>query len=418
MKLINKFTIWYLIITFAVLGIGGLIVFNNVQSEVDIEEARELHTWIDNAAAQLRKGKAVKQLHKDQIEVRVLDTDSPEIPFTSYDTLALHEQLQRMERHMKVKASYKINDRHYLISAYDVMVEPDDITDAVTNSFIWIFGLLIVFVGILGRWISNKILSPFNRTLTSIQSFRVNQNKPIAPNETGTREFVDLNLFLQQMTGKALDDYRSLKEFTENASHEIQTPLAVIRGKLELLMNTSITGDQAELIMGAHKSVEKLSKVSQSLSLLTKLSNQEFESESVDFSKLLKNNLSLFEDLMRMKSLKVSSEIEDEIKVQINPMLAELLTNNLLSNAIRHNVAEGRVIVTLNAKGLTIENTGIPLQFPAHQLFERFKKGNQSNDSTGLGLSIVKQICDMSQFKVEYRYENGLHVIQLNFTNT
>src|SRR5690606_30787922 len=144
--------------------------------------------------------------------------------------------------------------------------------------------------------------------------------------------------FLQEMTTKAQEDYKSLKEFTENASHELQTPLAIIRGKLELLMDSNLANEQAALISSAHNAVEKLSKIGQSLTLLTKLDNQEFEIfTTIDFSQQLKESLFAFQELIEMKSLHLVTSIEDHVHIKIHPLLNNILLNNLLSNAIRHN---------------------------------------------------------------------------------
>lgn len=415
MRLINKFTVWYLAVTFLVLAIGGLIVFYNVQKEVDDEVTRELRSWLDNAAEQIKQNDSVSLQFRDQVEVREIGMNAPEVQLTSFDTIAMHKQLQRMERHQKVKASYKINGKHYLISAYDVVVEPDDITDAVTVSFVWILGLLVIFVGLLGRWISHLILSPFQKTMKSMQAFRINQDAPIHLDDTGTREFAELNRFLQQMTKKAVTDYRALKEFSENASHEIQTPLSVIRGKLELLMGTPITEQQAALIEVANQQLEKLSKVTHSLNLLTKLSNQEFATEPVNMSQVVKNHLTLYEDLIKLKALDCSSLIEEGVEVIANPMLADILVNNLLNNAIHHNRANGSLHVHLDQTSLKITNTGEALKQAPEMLFERFRKGNQSSSSTGLGLAIVKQICDLSCFSIDYHFRDGLHELHVRF---
>ena len=313
-------------------------------------------------------------------------------------------------------ASYKIHNRHYYIAASNLIPEQDEIADGVIKSLGWTFIILLFLVGILSRLLSWRILAPFNQTLQAIRSFSLTRQNPLQLASTSTSEFKLLNQFLEKMTRKAVGDYRSLKEFTENASHELQTPLAVIRGKLELLMETEINDQQAGLILAAHDAVERLSKTNQALTLLTKLENQEYRSTSlINLSAVLDTALCAFQELFKMKDIALEKVIAEKIEVQLNPALADILLNNLISNAIRHNHQHGRVVVTLAAATLIIQNTGKPPHLPTGQLFQRFKKDNQSADSIGLGLAIVKQICDLNGFRVSYQYQDGWHKLEVLF---
>lgn len=416
MKLINQFTIWYLGITLLVLLAGGLIIYHHVHQEIDKEEARDIHAWLDDVAKRIAKGVPVKKLNRAPVQIKLIDPDLPVIPFKVMDTIAMHRQLERPERQLKGSASYKIEGRHYYISTYDIMVESDDIVHAVRRSMIWIIGLLLVFVAVTSRLISNQILRPFHKTLQAIKSFRLNQQRNLQLEPVTTNELATLNNFLLSMTMKAQEDYSSLKEFTENASHEMQTPLAIIRGKLELLMESEIKDDQAKLILSAHDAVEKLSRMGQALTLLTKLSNQEFQTrEPINLSVTLKNTLTAFHDLMEMKSLSVTTQIDDDVHIDLNQVLADILLNNLFSNAIRHNLENGAIRITLTATSFQIQNTGTPPAMDTMELFKRFKKGNQSGDSIGLGLAIVKQICDLNRFSISYTFHEDWHRLEIKF---
>jgi signal transduction histidine kinase len=419
MKIITKFTLYYLAVTLVVLLAGGFIVYQNVQEEVDKEESLELKGWLDNTARRIEKGAPIHKLNNDPVEVRVAGAGLPDIPFHVYDTMAMHRQLERMERHLKAEASYRIGGEHYIIRAYDVVVEPDDIVDAITKSGGRIIGLLLLFVTVSSMLISRRILLPFQKTLKAIQNFNLRRQSAIALPKTNTHEFNQLNTFLTAMTKKAQQDYRSLKEFSENASHELQTPLSIIRGKLELLAETEDKDEQAKLITSAHDAVEKLSRTGQSLTLLTKLSNQEFEArEPINLSETVQDTLSVFEDLIEMKNIRLSTDIANDVKLKFNPVLADILLTNLLSNAIRHNTENGAIQVTLSNPRLLIRNTGPAPDGPTEQMFRRFRKGNQSIDSVGLGLAIVKQICDISGARVNYDFDNSWHSLSVDFATT
>ena len=416
MRLINKFSLWYLGITFFVLLAGSAIVFKNVQDEVDIEQGRELHSWLDDIAARLERGHSINRLRREPVDIIEMNENAQAVEFSVSDTTAWHSQLQRMERQLKAKASYVVNGKQYLISAYDVVVESDDITDAVTKSLVWIAVLFLLFVAVLGRLISNRILNPFNKTIQAIKSFSVHQKESLKLPETGTLEFQELNNLVKEMTHKAMSDYQSLKEFNENASHELQTPLSIARGKLELLAESKIDDNQAQLISAVHQSIQKLSRLSKSLALLNKIGNQEYDvKEVVNLSAMLRESLAAFEEMIEMKSITIKSNMEENVTILLNSPLVSILLNNILSNAIRHNVENGNIDVVLTSSELLVKNTGPQHEIPTDDLFKRFKKGQSSNDSIGLGLSIVKQICDLGNFKVELTYAEPLHTIKVSF---
>ncbi len=416
MKLINQFTLWYLAITTVVLVIGSVIIFDNVEHEIDKEESRNLKAWIESTAGRIKKGHSVQRLNRTPVEVKELAFHSPVRPFETRDTVAMHEQHEHLERQLKASQSFKIRGRHYYISVYNTVVESDDIVEALVKSLSWIFFILLTVVVISDRMVSRKLLRPFHSTLQTIRSFNLKQKEPIKFQKTRTQEFNDLNLFLEKMTEKAVHDYTSLKEFTENASHEMQTPLAIIRGKLELLLETSLTSEQAANITAALEAVEKLSRTGKSLTLLTKLENREYEAaHAVNISQMMEASIASLEELIDLKSLTLKKEIEQGVMLQLHPVLAEILLGNLMSNAIRHNMPDGFISVFLDTTRLEIKNSGPAPQLPTDQLFQRFKKGTENGDSIGLGLAIAKQICDGNQLGISYSYHENVHLVQVTF---
>ena len=417
MKLTDKFSIWFLIITSIVLLAGGLIVFTRVQHEIDEEAIRRIKSHIDNIAEQLEQGKTPEELKSEYVEIREIDPGVPVVDLKVYDTMAVYRpRMQALDRKLTVQSSYRIGDKHYRVSMYDFVAEPDEIADGVRESLGWIFLILLVIVGITNLLISRRILSPFHKTLKAIEHFSLKADREFNLAPTRTKEFQQLNYFLRKMTGKARADYRALKEFTENASHELQTPLAIIRGKLELLMESPINEEQGNLILSALNSIERLSKINHSLTLLNKLDNQEFSAlERIDISVPANNTLNDLSELIEMKSIALKKDIQENVKVLIHPSLADILIMNLFSNAIRHNIQNGSIDITLNARHLKIENTGLPPAIPVERAFERFKKAGQDNDSIGLGLAIAKQICQVSGISIDYTYQAGRHTVTVSF---
>ena len=219
------------------------------------------------------------------------------------------------------------------------------------------------------------------------------------------------------MTAKVRSDYTALKEFTENASHEMQTPLSIVNGKLELILDSNnLTEEQTAMVISSQESIQRLSKMNTSLSLLTKIENQEFENiESVNLSKLLQKFVFDFNELLDLKSIRLSTQLAENTMVKMDSTLAAILFSNLFQNAIRHNHENGTIELNLDQSHFAISNSGEPLSVSPDSLFERFNKNNQSKESLGLGLSIVKKICDASGFKISYIYRLKQHQIEISF---
>ena len=251
MKLTNKFTIWYFAVMLLVLLIGGAIVYYEIQWKIGRVEVVRHQRLNDLIARQIRTGGEYSN-HPTRKRATITLIDAAAMPkdAQSFYTRGIgwNAEFQAREYRLDVTSFYTIGNQCYRITTYSFIPSFYQLLPGVVDSFKWILLLLLVLVGISGRLISKYILAPFKKTLRVIQHFDLKQRRPIHLPATRTFEFRELNEFLQMMTDKALEDYQSLKEFAENASHELQTPTAIIRGKLDLLMESDIRDDQAILI--------------------------------------------------------------------------------------------------------------------------------------------------------------------------
>jgi two-component system OmpR family sensor kinase len=422
MKLSTKFTLWYFGIMLVVLLIGGAIVYYEIQWKISRVEVVRHERLNDLIAQQIRQGGDYSgHPTRKRAIITMIPADSVPAGASSFYTrgLAWNPEFQTNEFKLIVTSFYTIGGQHYRIITYSFIPSFYQLLPGVVDSFKWILLLLLLLVIVSGGLISKYILAPFKRTMRAIQQFDLKQKEAIRLPTTQTSEFRELNTFLRQLTESARKDYQSLKEFTENASHELQTPTAIIRGKLDLLMESDIRDEQAILIAEMQNALERLSRIHSSLTLLTKLENQEYRpGEPVCISNLARETLASFEELIQMKSIVLQVNIEKSVFIPLHPSLVDLLVSNLISNAIRHNAPSegGRLIrVNLTREGLVIVNTGKEPMVPTAELFERFKKGNTGSDSIGIGLAIVRQICDLSRFDVIYQYRGGLHMLAVSF---
>lgn len=420
MKLISKFILIYLTVTVIVLGIGGYISYFIIQDELNKELKFRFMDRIERVTYLLEQGHdfSAGDISSDDqnLTVRALP-EKVEPRISVKDTSVYHGRLQQMEPNLKVSAYRTVEDTSYYISTYGALVETDDITEAVIKILLWILGLQVIGAIGVGYIVSSRLFKPFRETLRKIKNFNLQSKKPIEASKTNVEEFDDLNRFVEEMTRKAISDYRNLKEFAENASHELQTPLAIVKGKLELLTETDLTPEQYEYVEASHRSVKKLSRLSESLALLTKIENHEFtKTEEVDFTELVEESTKSFEEFIKLNGLSVEKELEG-VEVNMHPVLADILWTNLFQNAIKHNVEGGNIRIFLKDDKLKIANTGKPLDMPAEELYGRFKKGDAGSKSIGLGLSIVKRIADQNEFDLSYFYKEPWHTVEVDFKN-
>lgn len=277
--------------------------------------------------------------------------------------------------------------------------------------------ILILLVSLLiNRWLIRHLWQPFYYTLSGIKKYRLGERKNPEFPKSGIDEFNLLNNTLDQFIGAAEKEYTLLREFTENASHELQTPLAVVRSKLDtLIQDEHLSEAQSQAAQSAYEAIQKMARLNQSLLLLSKIENRQFsETQSVDLKKTIEQKMADWQEIWLSKNLVVHAKLEAR-SVTMNPQLAEILLNNLFSNVTRHTPERGAVEIQLREKSLSISNTAAGNALDPEKLFKRFSKGGQITDQYGLGLSIIRQIAEVTGIQVDYRFDSGLHIFTISF---
>ena len=273
--------------------------------------------------------------------------------------------------------------------------------------------LLLVMLFISNRILLKKIWKPFHSTLSAMKEFNLSNPQPVILEKSQIDEFNALNSAWSQMTKKINQDYESLKTFADNASHEMQTPVAVINSKLDLLIQDQQLSEKSmNHVQAMYDAVHKLTKLNQSLLLITKIENNQFKDKhTINLTSVLKERLSHLEELIHSRQLVVNTDFK-ESTVAMHPILADILINNMLFNAIRHNIPQGVINLASRQGSMKISNSGDGTGLDSNTIFNRFEKSNAS-EGTGLGLAIVKQICDSYHFTIHYSFKNGLHGFEI-----
>ena len=326
------------------------------------------------------------------------------------------EKLNRLHDYRQLTYLQALGNQHYKVTIQKPYEGVRLLTMTTLYTTIAVLLLSIIISILLNQLLLRKLWHPFYQSIQKIKDFDISEQKSISLPVSGTDEFDFLNNSLSKTFNKAQADYLILKEFTENASHEMQTPLAIIRSKLDLLIQEEeLTCRQMELLASSYKAIKKISKLNTSLLLLAKIDNQQFtKTERIDLLTEMQLKLDQFKEFWCGSNIKVNTQLSPS-QIHINENLLDILLNNLLANAGLHNHQGGKIGVWLKEKELVISNTGTHQPLDPHRLFRRFYKASSSSTQNGLGLSIIKQICDHSQIHIHYSFSGLSHSFKLSW---
>lgn len=292
-----------------------------------------------------------------------------------------------------------------------------DIIAGMMLQFLLIFAVIIIAMFITMRFATKQLWKPFDDTLQKVEQFNLAKSDIPQFTKTDIREFASLNRSLRQLMRKDKETYRIQKEFTENASHELQTPIAIIRSKLDLLMQENLNENEMNIVGDLYNMTTRMGHLNRNLLLLAKIENEQYTTlQPIDVAGMVTESLPLYESLQNGTSLQLTDKRTDKsARTQANPILLECMLKNLIVNAIRHSASDGEINVTVGDGCLAVSNTaanGKPLDGKA--LFCRFSTCDTRQKGNGLGLAIVKAICDFHHWTVEYRFKDGRHIFTVS----
>lgn len=313
-------------------------------------------------------------------------------------------------------APVEINGKKYTYIEKRNLVEMEGMVISV--AFMFLFIIIILLIGII--WISKKsaaqIWKPFYNTLGQIAEFEIDKNSPPEFIATDIDEFDRLNKSLERLIEKNTVIYKSQREFVENAAHELQTPLALFQTKIDTLQQLDLTREQSALVGSLNKDVSRLNRLNKNLLLLSKIDNEIYlEQETIILNEYIDKNINFFIEQAQAKNVKINTHFKNILRTKGNTALTEVLLNNLFLNAIRHNIKNGVIDIIIENNSLKFVNTGQQTPLRAQSIFNRFSKINPSSQGNGLGLAIIKKICEINHWDIRYSFTDNLHTFEVIF---
>ncbi|BDD03047.1 sensor histidine kinase [Aureibacter tunicatorum] len=425
MKLITKSTLFFLLFTLIAFGISLYLVVDEANKFNNISQRLVLNTFKENVRLTLEDEKSINVFNKvPYFQVYQLK-DSSEVSqdFFNFqkkrrgpwhyamrkDTLIFSEHRQKWKTFNKLTTYLKHDNLWYEVSVIVYPYHYKHFVEELSERIFLVFGILAGIVLIFNYFFMKNLWSPFDQILQRMKEFKIGSPRegPVMT-KNGVKEFRELEAIFENMISKIESEFALQKEYTENMAHEVQTPLAIIRAKIEKLLSKEDVMDVAQdEVLAIYNEINQLSKLSTTLNLLTKIEHEEFKDLSViNIAELVENQVNNFKELAELKDIDIKIELDEKQRIESNTFLINILLKNLLKNALRYTDSGGQVMIQSNRNHFWISNSGSEPVANSETIFDRFSKhSKKGGESLGLGLAIVKNICDQNNWTIKYEFD-------------
>ena len=321
------------------------------------------------------------------------------------------------EPYRVLNSPIQIEGKPYTLSIKSSLLESEDMISTIALLFVVILVLLFMGILLINKFLSARLWKPFYQTLQQIEHFEIDKHSKPDFINADVEEFDRLNKSIEKLIERNLIIFNNQREFVENAAHELQTPIAVFKAKIDTLMQRkNVTKGQAGILISVSDTISRLNRLNKNLLLLSKIDKHYFnETETFSTKELIEKQLDFFIEQAKPKSIDIKTDFENDFNLSSNKGLTEIMLNNLLLNAISHNVQDGAINIRLAQKEFIISNTGKDKELPPEKLFSRFSKSNESVKGNGLGLAIVKKIADLNNWNISYSFSENKHTFSVQF---
>lgn len=415
MKLLDKTTLYYFVALIPIYLVSSMLfmfvakhlninhVDNNLHEDKEsiIYQAKTIHP--KHIESELSHDYFIKRISSDTMIEERLET------VVIYDTIEDED-----EEYRQLTTSLFYDDNQYEIILRNSLVEDSTLLYSIFVLFVVLMVFSMALFLLFNRAISRRIWDPFYSMLANLQSFQVGRAMKLPVVSSNISEFNTLGKELEGVTKRVDDDYMRQKEFIDIVSHELQTPLSVISLHIEnLIQHEMLTDFEVNNLEIIQNTTLKMSRMNKALLLLSRINNNQYRDiKQISLSKVVADQLADYKDFLDAKNIRCGLKLQEQITIEIDVVLAEILVGNLIQNAIRHNYQGGQVWVDLTETHLEIKNTGDAPSIEGNQVFDKFVKST-SAESVGLGLSIVKGICELMGFVIEYNYDSTSEIYRV-----
>ena len=322
-----------------------------------------------------------------------------------------------IEPYRELKTNFKhSNGNTYALEIRTSTVEENELLQDLLYALVFLYLGMVLSVYLLYNTLLSKLWNPFFEVIKKLKTYRIGKSEKFEISKTDVDEFKVLKESLNSMISSNEINFKNQKQFTENASHELQTPIAIAVHKIDTLLEDSdLSENHLYQISDVKQVLERMSKLNKTLLLLSKIDNNQFlQTQQVNFNTLVKSISNEYQDLMDYNSLQFVYKENSNFSTEINPELAEILLSNLIRNAIKHTLSNGQIYIEVNDTNILIKNSAANGSLDANKIYNRFYKENNSTDSIGLGLAITSSIINQTQnLKIDYYFKEEFHHFEI-----
>lgn len=417
MKLIYRIALRTLLVLLPIMFLWGVLFYKAMLNEVMDEMDDNLEDYSEEIIRRALAGDdlpAVSNGSNNQYFLMPIEDDvANAIPEIAYKDSMLYIIDKREKEPARILETVFVNDsgQKYLLHVATPSIDRFDLMQSIFYWIVILYALLFITVVMANMFVFYRSLRPLYKLLNWLDSYKVGKsNKPLV-NSTAIPEFRKLNEAVMKNT-QLHESYNEMqKQFIGNASHEMQTPVAICMNRLEMVMeDENLSEKNMEQLGEIYSSLMHLSKLNKSLLLMTRIeSGQYADVADVSFAPIVEKYIENLGEVYSYMEVSLEYRKDADFKKEMSVTLAELLVTNLLKNAYVHNVTGGTIRVKLSDTELVVSNSGNAEPLDSERIFSRFYQGSKKEGSTGLGLSITNQICKVSGLTVSYLFVDGMH---------
>lgn len=423
MKLIQKIALRLSMVLIPVIALWAMIFYFVTVEEINDEVNDLLRSYSEQLIAkklanqELPVADIIAGMHYSISQVTEEYADSH--PRTKYydSELYINETDEDEPARFLKTFFYDAEGRYFELIAAIPTFEKEDLIEAILWWIAALYLILLVTVIVITLAVFQKSIRPLYEILDWLNAYTPGKTQDKLAADTDIYEFRQLEQAVTEATDRSNEAYEKQKQFIGNASHELQTPLAVLGGRIDWMLDNDSLGEEniGELVK-MKREVVHISRLNKTLLLLTKIDNGQFpDVMDVNLSSIVQSQKEMYEEIFSRKNIHCSLEMQDSpVVVRMNETLATILVTNLIKNAFMHSPEGGIVTIALDGNGLTVENSGeAPLD--RERIFDRFYQGAKKEGSTGLGLALAKTIADKNGMQFSYSFADGRHRFRINF---
>ena len=422
MQFIYRIALRLTAVLLPLMAVWGALFYFTMVDEIRDEADDALEDYSAMIISRILAGEALPQENdgsNNSFEVHAVDSDyAATHPHLSYrdENIYIPDKREKEPARMITSIFHDAAGNYYELTVTTPTFEKVDLFEAVLGWIVVLYVALLVIVLTITMIIFRRGLQPLYDLLHWLDAYRPGGRPDRVPNNTDVEEFRRLNVALQQAVDRSEELFERQSQFIGNASHELQTPLAIIGNRVEwLLDSTTITEEEAGELFKIKKTLSRAVRLNKTLLLLTKIDNGQFpESVEVDLVQMIRESAESYGDVYAEREVSVTHSLPAEFKVEMNESLAATLVTNLIKNAFVHSSNGSEVHISIAGRTLTISNAGEEPLDKEH-IFERFYQAARKEGSTGLGLALVAAICRYYNLRLEYFFADGKHHFEVEF---